>query len=78
MKGEELRRNRLLMGLIAAVAVWGSTISLGAFLFGYDQEAGRVMFSPSFVRGLIPLGCVTVFVGSWVLLVWRQGGSGSR
>ena len=72
MSDKPADRQRMLYGLMVAVAVWGSTLALGAFLFGYDETAGQVTFSPNPVRGLITLSCVAAFVGTWLLLVWRK------
>ena len=52
---------RLLFGVMFAVGVWGGLLSLGAFLFGYDETSGEVHFAPNAVRGLVVLGCVSVF-----------------
>ena len=62
-------RQRLLIGVMLAVAVWGSILALGAFLFGFDEVTGQVAFSPSVVRGGIVLGFVAIFVGGWALLL---------
>jgi hypothetical protein len=60
---------RLLLGVMVAVAIWGSTLALGAFLFGLDEATGKVAFSPNPLRGGIVLACVAFFVGGWALLV---------
>lgn len=62
-------RQRLLFGVMLAVAVWGSMLALGAFLFGLDQTTGQVAFAPNAVRGGIVLGFVAFFVGGWALLL---------
>lgn len=68
-------RTRLLVGVMIAVAVWGGTLALGAFLFGPDPATGEVTFAPSVVRGGIVAGCVAIFVGGWALLLRRRRGS---
>jgi hypothetical protein len=68
-------RNRLLVGVMIAVSVWGGTLALGAFLFGTDPTTGEVTFAPSVIRGGIVAGCVAIFVGGWALLLRRRRGS---
>ena len=65
-------KQRLLFGVMLAVAAWGSILALGAFLFGPDLATGQVTFAPNVVRGGIVLGFVAIFVGGWALLVWRR------
>ena len=67
-------KQRLLLGVILAVAVRGSTLALGAFLFGPDLTTGQVTFAPSPVRGGIVLGFVAFFVGGWALLLRGRRG----
>ncbi|MBC8354444.1 MAG: hypothetical protein H8E66_20810 [Planctomycetes bacterium] len=62
-------RQRLLIGVMLAVAVWGSILALGAFLFGIDETTGQIAFAPNVVRGGIVLGFVAIFVGGWALLL---------
>ncbi|MBP90711.1 MAG: hypothetical protein CMJ64_29035 [Planctomycetaceae bacterium] len=62
-------RNRLLVGVMIAVAAWGFTLAFGAFLHGPDPATGEVTFAPSVVRGGIVAGCVAIFVGGWALLL---------
>lgn len=61
----------LLKYVMIAVAVWGGLLSIGALLFGIDMEAGKPVFSPNPVRGLIVLAAVGAFLGMW-LLAWRR------
>ena len=65
-------RTRLLVGVMIAVAVWGGTLALGAFLYGPDPTTGEVTFTPSVVRGGIVAGCVAIFVGGWALLLRQR------
>lgn len=65
-------KQRLLLGVMLAVAVWGSMLALGAFLFGPDLTTGQVIYAPSVTRGGIVLACVAIFVGGWALLVRRR------
>ena len=65
---------RLLFGVMLAVAVWGSLLALGAFLFGLDEATGQVMFAPSAARGGIVLAFVAFFVGGWALLLRGRRG----
>jgi hypothetical protein len=62
-------KQRLLIGVMLAVAAWGSMLALGAFLFGLDEATGKVMFAPNVARGGIVLGFVAIFVGGWALLL---------
>ena len=55
--------------IILAVAIWGFGLALGAYLYGYDPEAGTVRFAPNPWRGLIVALCVSVFLGGWALLL---------
>lgn len=72
MNNSETRQRRNLMrGVICAVAIWGSTIALGAYLFGID-DGGTVTFAPNPIRGLITLGGVAIFVGGWLLLLAQR------
>lgn len=65
-------RDRLQLGVMIAIAVWGFTLAFGAFLFGRDPATGEVGLSPSVVRGGIVAACVTIFVGGWALLLRRR------
>ncbi len=62
-------KQRLLLGVMIAVAVWGSVLALGALLYGPDPISGQVVFAPSIARGGIVLGFVAFFVGGWALLL---------
>lgn len=62
-------KQRLLLGVMLAVTVWGSILALGAFLFGPDATTGQVTLAPSVVRGGMVLGFVAIFVGGWALLL---------
>jgi hypothetical protein len=62
-------KQRLLIGVMLAVAAWGSMLALGAFLFGLDEATGQVRFAPNVLRGGIVLGFVAIFVGGWALLL---------
>lgn len=59
----------LLLGIMAAVAVWGSVLALGALLFGYDQATGEIHYAPNPVRGAIVLASVAVFLAGWGILL---------
>jgi hypothetical protein len=64
------RDNQQVIGwLMAAVAVWGGLLSLGALLFGYDPKSREITLSINPVRGLIVAGCVIAFLGGWALLL---------
>lgn len=71
MNQEQADRRRLLRGVMLAVLVWGSLLSLGAFLFGPGPD-GLVRLAPSVSRGLIVFSCVAIFLGGWALLLRRQ------
>jgi drug/metabolite transporter (DMT)-like permease len=75
MSDDSNQNRRLLIGIMLAVSIWGAALALGAFLFGYDHQAGEVKFSPSPWRGLIVLACVATFVSFWAMLVSRRGKS---
>jgi len=62
-------KQRLLIGVVLAVAAWGSMLALGAFLFGLDEATGQVVFAPNVARGGIVIGFVAIFVGGWALLL---------
>lgn len=63
---------RLIRGIMGAVAVWGGLLALGAYLFGPDPKTGVVTFTPSLVRGAIVGGCVAAFLVWWWLLLRRR------
>lgn len=65
-------KQRLLFGVMLAVAAWGAIIALGAFLFGPDESTGQVTFAPNLLRGGIVLGFVAFFIGGWALLVRQR------
>lgn len=67
-------RQRLLFGVMLAVAVWGAMLALGAFLFGLDQTTGQVAFAPNIIRGGIVLAFVGFFVGGWAILLRGRRG----
>ena len=58
--------------IMLAVFIWGAALALGALLFGYDEASGDIRFAPNVWRGLIPLVCVGIFLGSWALLLARR------
>ena len=62
--------DRLLLYVMLAVAIWGSILSLGASLYGMDIQAGKPVFAPSPIRGLIVLTFVCGFLGVW-WMSWR-------
>lgn len=64
IEAERSQRNRLLRWLMLAVAVWGGLLSLGALLFGIDEQ-GTVSFAVRPVRGLIAIVCVGGFLSIW-------------
>jgi hypothetical protein len=72
MNQEQADRRRLLRGVMLAILIWGSTLSLGAFLFGPSPD-GTVTFAPSVSRGLIVFSCVSIFLGGWALLLRQRG-----
>jgi len=72
MNQEQADRQRLLRGVMLAILVWGSLLSVGAFLFGPGPD-GLATLSPSVSRGLIVFSCVAIFLGGWALLLRRRG-----
>lgn len=75
---EKAQRNRTLRWLMLAVAVWGGVLSLGALLFGIDDQ-GTVSFNVNPTRGLIAVVCVLGFIGVWMITdmwgkfrLWRR------
>jgi uncharacterized membrane protein YozB (DUF420 family) len=66
---DEASRNRLMFWLMAAVAAWGSLLSLGALLFGVNDE-GAISFSVQPVRGLIAILTVAAFLLLWLATDW--------
>ncbi len=48
---------------------WGSTLALGALLFGRDPETGDITFSVNPLRGGIVFGCVVAFLGFWIVML---------
>lgn len=71
MNQEQADRRRLLRGVMLAVFVWGSVLSLGAFLYGPGPN-GLIALDPSVSRGLIVFSCVAIFLGGWVLLLRQR------
>lgn len=65
----ERDRNRLVAWVMAALAVWGALLALGALLFGYDAESREITLAVNPVRGAIVAGCVLFFLGGWALLL---------
>ncbi len=60
-------RKRLLRGVMLAVFIWGTLLSLGAGLFGIHPERGGVQFAPNPIRGAIVFACVVAFLLMWLL-----------
>jgi hypothetical protein len=53
---------RLLFVLImGGMVLWGAYVALGAYLYNYNPW-----------RGVIVMGCVGLFLGFWLLLLWNQ------
>ncbi len=53
---------RLIIGLImAALLVWASYLAIGAYYFNRNPW-----------RPILVLGCMVVFVGWWLLLLWAR------
>ena len=74
MTPEQMRaeRNKGLRWLMLAVAVWGGVLSLGALLFGIDDQ-GTVRLHIRPARGLIAICCVGGFLGVWLLTdIWGK------
>jgi hypothetical protein len=71
MNQEQADRRRLLRGVMLAILVWGSLLSVGAFLFGTDPD-GLVTLAPSVPRGLIVFSFVAIFLGGWALLLRQR------
>ena len=69
-----LTNRQLLQIIMVAVAIWGSTLALGAFLFGRDPETGNITLSINPMRGLIVFGCVASFLGFWAIMLATRGG----
>ena len=70
--GRYERDDRTVRWVMAAVALWGGLLALGALLFGYDPESRQVALSVNPVRGLIVAACVGAFLGGWGLLLRRR------
>ena len=67
------RDNQRVIGwLMAALAVWGALLALGALLFGYDHQNREIMLSVNPMRGLIVASCVLVFIGGWAVMLRRR------
>lgn len=73
----ERDNHRLVAWVMAALAIWGGLLSLGALLFGYDAESGEITMSVNPLRGLIVAACVAVFVGGWALALRSRRSRGS-
>jgi drug/metabolite transporter (DMT)-like permease len=55
---------RLIIGLImGGLAVWALYIAIGSYLYNFNPW-----------RAVLVLGCMGVFLGFWLLLLWSQGG----
>ncbi len=72
MNQEQTDRRRLLRGVMLAILVWGSVLSLGAYLFGTGPD-GLVTLAPRASRGLIVFASVAIFLGGWALLLRQRG-----
>ena len=71
MRGNTEESHGLLGWIMLSVSLWGGLLALGAGLFGSDAS-GEIQFAPNLLRGAIVLGCVTFFLGSWALLLYRR------
>jgi len=63
-------KNKMIRWIMLAIAIWGGTLALGAFLFGYDEQADTVVLSLNPARGLVVLSSVTLFLGGWGVMLW--------
>jgi hypothetical protein len=48
----------ILAGIMGALILWGAYIAIGAYLYNHDPW-----------RGAIVVGCVSFFVGFWLLML---------
>ena len=72
MQGNTEDSHGLVGWILLSVSLWGGLLAVGAGLFGYDVSSGEIQFAPNFVRGAIVFTCVTIFLGSWALLLYRR------
>lgn len=68
-RSEPEKRRALLRWVMLAILAWGGTLTLGAFLFGYDHQTQEITLAPNPLRGLVVLSCVGIFLGGWLLLL---------
>lgn len=47
--------------LFAAIALWGTTLAIGAVRYNWNIW-----------RGVVVLACVGGFLGGWLLLLWQR------
>jgi len=66
-------KQRLVYRIMLAVLAWGTLLAVGAALFGPDPNTGQVALAPNIWRGVIVLSCVGLFLGGWLVLLWRRG-----
>lgn len=56
---------RLILTLImGGMVAWGAYVAIGAYLYNMNPW-----------RGLIVMGCVALFLGFWLVLLWVQSRS---
>ena len=55
---ETVGRNRLLWGIVGAVAVWGAVLAVGAWRLNHNVW-----------RTVVVLGCVAAFLGFWGMML---------
>ncbi len=63
---------------MAAVGVWGTTLALGALLYGYDPETGDIKLSVNPLRGLIVFAFVAAFLGFWAIMLSTRRSNSSK
>jgi protein-S-isoprenylcysteine O-methyltransferase Ste14 len=72
MQDSSKTRRRILLSLVAAVAVWGGVLAIGAAL-GIRSTGtvhlSKVQLGSDVRRGLIVLGCVAAFVLFWLAMI---------
>jgi len=72
MTADRPHNRRGVQMIMLAVLVWGLILAIGVGMYGVDPRTGEVAYHPNFLRGVIVMACVLLFLGFWQVMLWTR------